>query len=92
MGKAKNTYIQDAKNIFELWSQLKDVIGTDDNKKPEDYPVQEVIEEAKDILYKYLEGGSSLNEDYTGEWGKEAQQEAREEVRKLRNFIKKWNK
>jgi hypothetical protein len=92
MGRPKNTYLQDMNKIYELWSQLNDVIGVDDNKQPEDYTVEEIVYEANFLLIMYLEGGTIQGYALDGYDGKEAQKDAKKTVRQLQAYIKKWSR
>ena len=84
--------LKDAYNSQELHHQLTEVIYYDDQCPPEDMSDSLIINEAHFVLSKYIGGiGFVQEEEYNGEHGKECQQEARQNVRALKAFIKKYN-
>jgi len=68
-------------------------ISADDKKKIEDYTDSEILHEAKHVLGQFYDevGGHWNNEDLRGENGPEQEKWARDQVRKLNAFIKKYN-
>jgi hypothetical protein len=83
---------KDALNIPEFSHVLCNVIGVDDNKKPEEYSDRELISEAKYILSCFNERGHLLNDLLNGEDGPEEQKYATDNVMLLRKFIEKYKK
>jgi hypothetical protein len=84
--------LKDAYKSEELHHQLTEVISYDDQCAPEDMIDSLIINEAHHVLSKYTGGiGFVQEEEYNGEHGIDAQQEARQNVRALKAFIKKYN-
>jgi hypothetical protein len=81
--------IKSAMSIDELANNLQQ-ISQDDKKEINDYTDAQIVHEAKYVLSCYHESGHLNNEDYTGENGEEFQKDARDQVKKLNAFIKKF--
>ncbi len=83
------SYLKSAMRIDELANSLETIAG-DDKKDVAAYAQEEVVAEAKWVLGCFMEGGHMLGECRLGEYGPAEQKWAREQVRKLRNFIKRY--
>ena len=81
--------IKSAMSIDELANTLQQ-ISQDDKKEINDYTDAQIVHEAKYVLSCYHESGHLNNEDYIGENGEEFQKDARDQVKKLNAFIKKF--
>ena len=82
-------YLKSAMQIDELANSLRTIAG-DDKKNVEDYTQAEVVAEAKWVLSCFLEGGHLLNEALQGEDTPQEQRWARNQVSRLRRFIKRY--
>jgi hypothetical protein len=88
---AKATIYQDISKSSELFYHLNDVICVDDKCELEDLSNETIISEAKYVLSKYVGGiGFGHEEDFDGENGEEAYKEAKQNVKAITAFIKKW--
>jgi hypothetical protein len=75
----------------ELAYHLTEVICTDDKCELTDLPHDLVISEANYVLSKYIGNlGFGQQEDFEGENGQEAYQEAKQNVNAIKSFLKKW--
>jgi len=85
--------IKDAFKSDELTYSLVEVICVDDKCEPEDLTDELIINEARYVLNKYVNGAAGFmqHDEYLGEEGPEAQQNARKNVAALRKFLKKYN-
>lgn len=83
----------DALDINELAVTLEN-ISADDKRPLESYSIQEIVAEAKYVLSTFFEPGHINGDTYAGEYEQDAcnQAWARQEVRKLKAFIKKYSK
>jgi len=82
--------IKAAMNIRELAYDLEN-ISQDDKKQISDYTDAEILHEAKYVLEIYHESGTVSNDALMGEHGKDEQKSARDDVRKLKTLIAKFN-
>jgi hypothetical protein len=64
-------------------------ICADDHKKPEDYPDQEIVEEAEYRLSTYFEEGHINNDEMRMGDDPEMNKVAQKDIRMLKKFIKK---
>lgn len=87
----KFNYLNSALNIGELATVMMN-ISCDDKKDMTSYSIYVVRYQAQYVLSCYHEGGHSLNEDLTGEYGKIAERLARSEIKKLEKFIARCDK
>lgn len=86
----KQTLLQEAMKIGELAYQLTN-ISIDDKRKLESYSDAELIEEAEYLLSTYSEGGHQNHDDLHNRWDdKEAQREARKNLRALKKLLAKY--
>lgn len=77
----------------ELAYHLEDVICVDDKCELSDLPHDTIIGEAKYVLSKYIgDIGFGQQQDFEGENGLEAYQEAKQNVKAILSFLKKWEK
>ncbi len=77
----------------ELAYHLNDVICVDDKCELTDLSHDTIISEAKYVLSKYVGNlGFGQQDDYEGENGEEAYQEAKQNVVAIKSFLKKWDK
>tara|TARA_R110000824_G_scaffold42220_2_gene124590 strand:- start:657 stop:941 length:285 start_codon:yes stop_codon:yes gene_type:complete len=83
--------VTDALNCENLRYSLEEVIGPDDNKEPHEYTDDEILAEAEYVLSCYMEDGHVYNEALSGDYSAEHQKTARQEVRVLKRFIKKYS-
>jgi len=85
--------IKAAMAIDELASTLNN-ISEDDHKAIEDYTDAEIVHEAKYVLSCFYEGGHMNNDALIGEMEHDGCNAAwaRREVKKLRTFIRKYEK
>jgi hypothetical protein len=88
---AKATIYSDIYKSDELFHHLHDVICADDECELIDLSHKTIIHEARYVLSKYTGGlGFSHEEDFDGENGEEAYKEAKQNVKAITAFIKKW--
>ena len=85
--------VRDALKCDELNYHLREIIGVDDGKSPEEYTDAEIIGEAKYVLESYFIEGAINNDMLTNDFGDrvEEQKLAEKEVRQLKRFIKKYS-
>lgn len=81
------TYLKEALKIGELQYTL-DNISADDGKALAEYSQAEIVNEAKYVLSCFFEDGHMNNAWLNGEDGDPA--EAKQQVKQLQKFIKKW--
>jgi len=83
--------IKSALSIGELAFTLEN-ISQDDRKEISDYTDEEILHEAAYVLSLFVDPCETHwnAEDYRGENGKEQQKAARDQVRQLKAFIKKY--
>lgn len=81
--------VKDALNIDEMVFAFE-CICPSDNKNPEDYTDHELVEEAEYRLFTYFEDGHNNNDYMRLGDEPEARKQARDDIRKLRAFIKKY--
>lgn len=85
----KQTLLHEAMKISELAYQLTN-ISTDDKRDLESYSNKELIEEAEYLLSTYFEGGHQNHDDLHNHYDdKEAQREARKNLRALKKLLAK---
>lgn len=77
----------------ELRYSLEDVIAVDDGVAVNDIPDETVITEAHFVLGKFTgeSGGFEQESDYNGDNGPEQRRWAKQEVKALRAFLKKYD-
>jgi hypothetical protein len=75
-----------ARNIHELEESLER-IACDDNKQVSDYSDAEILSEAKYVLGLFFEGGHSLNDMLSGEYGEDDKAFAEKQVRQLKKLL-----
>ena len=83
-------YLRKANEIQELWVCLEN-ISSDDKRDISSYSAKEVVDEAKYVLSTFFEFGHINNDSYIGEYGEDEYKWALSEVRKLKDFIKRFN-
>ena len=90
---AKKTIYQDIYNSDELFGHLNDVICADDKCNLFELSYETIIHEARYVLSKYVGGiGFSHEDDFNGDNGEEAYQEAKKNVKAIIAFLRKWDK
>ena len=67
-----------------------ELIGPDNNKEPEEFTEQEIVDEAEYRLHTFHEDGHDNNEARLGRFDKEEKSMALKNVRMLKAFIKKY--
>jgi hypothetical protein len=82
--------LNDALNIDELRVTMEN-ISSDDKRAIESYTQKEVVSEAKYVLSTFFESGHLNNDSYTGELGEDEYRWAMSEVKKLKQFIKRFD-
>ena len=89
----KKTIYQDIGNSSELHQHIHEVICVDDKCEVTDLSNEFIISEAKYVLSKYTGGiGFGQQEDFEGENGEEAYKEAKQNVKEILAFLRKWDK
>lgn len=75
----------------ELAYHLIEVICEDEKCELKDLSRDLIVSEARYVLSKYVGNiGFGQQEDYEGENGQEAYQEAKQNVMAIKSFLKKW--
>lgn len=83
-------YLVFARKIEELDFDLNNIIeDSNGSKQLEDFTQQELLEEAKYILGKFTDGGTTYNDSLNSDDAEE-RKNAKKQVRQLRNYIKKY--
>jgi hypothetical protein len=84
--------LKDAYKSSELHHHITEVIAVDDKCEPEDIPESFIISEAEYVLSKYIGGiGFEHEEEYNGHRGDEAQKDAKQNVKAIKAFLKKYS-
>lgn len=87
------TIYQDLEKSEELSYHINDVICEDEKCEVTELSDDLIISEAKYVLSKYIGNiGFGQQEDYEGENGREAYYEARQNVKAIKSFLRKWDK
>lgn len=81
--------VKDALKIDEMIFAFE-CICPGDNKEPEDYTDEELVEEAEYRLYTYFEPGHNNNDYMRLGDEPECRKQAQLDIRRLRAFIKKY--
>ena len=81
--------VQDALSIDEMIFAFE-CICPSDNKNPEDYTDEELVAEAEYRLFTYYEDGHNNNDYMRLGDEPESRKQARDDIRKLKAFIKKY--
>jgi hypothetical protein len=90
---AKSTIYQDIYKSDELAYHLNDVICEDDKCDLTDLSHDTIISETKYVLSKYIGNiGFGQQEDFEGENGEAAYAEAKQNVKAILAFLRKWDK
>lgn len=87
------TIYQDLEKSEELSYHINDVICVDEKCEVTELSDDLIISEAKYVLSKYIGNlGFDHEDDFTGENGREAYYEARQNVKAIKSFLRKWDK
>lgn len=82
--------VKDMLKCGELCHVFNNQLCVDDQKTPDEYSDQDIIDEAKYQLSLYYESGTTNNEMFTGEWSAEEQAQAKREVQQIKRFLAKY--
>jgi len=84
--------VEDSRKIQELYVQLNEVIGVDDNKEDWEYSDEEIISEAKYVKSQFDGGiGFDYEEILAGEYGTDEERKfLRKQYNQIKRFLKKW--
>ena len=83
--------VQEALKIDEMIFAFECICPSED-KDPEDFTDDEIVEEAEYRLFTYFEDGHTNNDDMRLGNDPECRKQARTDIRKLRALIKKYKK